>query len=350
MIRSISPAATREIASCVQVILDKCKNCIGNSITHNTVFRNAIICKSKLLLIDESVSTDQFNDSEIIEQLINTSSFGYVYYVRYNNKRVVVKISDILNVVNNILIDKSQYNYPENYLLDEFINECDQIIKYGSLISYFPNNIIKIFNTCTSFVENNIFPVNIIYMEHITGNIMSNYITNMPDDNANEVISLIRQLLAILLYCNLCGYYHNDVNLHNILVQKCNLTDVVINFNDVFQNSDISHNSFITIQNVSNIPVLVDYSFSKFIDKKILFPIECVMLLSVIKINTKCITLLSWMNKIDNILSQLLDKYNIYSTNFINKILSGNGIFDINDYNDLPSISNDDVLLIINNI
>jgi hypothetical protein len=127
---------------------------------------------------------------------------------------------------------------------------------------------------------------------------------------------------------NLLGYFHNDLNLKNIMVTK-------------FRNNDV--------------PVFIDYSFSKKVSETNLFPIECSIWISQIKRYFEGHKHIDKDNikkflSLADIFTDINIKYDIYDTIFIERFIAGSGVFTAEDYLSLPKIIQPDINKIFDSI
>lgn len=244
-----------------------------------------------------------FNDAE----LIGSGKFSKVYL----KKNKIIKISKIPEKINSLLFGKKICNHIAQKYLDEFFNEIHQTITYSRLNRIFPNNIIKISKATLAIVPNNKFPINIFEMNHIVGIPMCKFIEICIAEDFDKILSTC---LKVLFFSNTIGFFHNDINLTNILITK--------NLN----------------------PVFIDYSFSKNINKINKFPIECMFLISELKKVIRQNLHTDYFNLMYLMMSNFFTKYEIFNTEFIEKILTGSGIFSRLDYKNLKIISSFDLI------
>lgn len=277
-----------------------------------------------------NLESDYLNDNHLI--LIAKGKFSNIYQTTYfdqtnSSEQSVIKISYILKKINDLILNDKISEQSACDYIEEFENELTQNENFSKLSHIIPNNIIKIYYTHRLFVGNDLIPVNVICMEKVNGIILFNQINQLiKSENIQPLFNLIINCIKLFLNINLIGYFHNDINLTNILVE-----------NDQ--------------------PKLIDYSFSKILNKINLFPVECVIFirqlnnqLNIFFQNNICIrqnenikNMLIKFENIKNIFISLELKYNIHCTNFIEKIITGVGIFKQHDYNQLPTISNVDI-------
>ena len=270
-----------------------------------------------LILDLEYDDTVNIMDENTINSMtfLGKGSFGKVYENTNGSPNKVIKLSNILKKLNYYLnSDKISESMTDNFI-KEFRNEQKQITNFSELKQKFPANITQIYDTKCALIENEPFPINMIIMEKINGIVLQHFLKTCNDKQFKHVVIL---LLQIFLYANLNGYFHNDINMHNIMV--CNMIT----------------------------PVLIDYSFSKKINKIGVYPIECYILLNDIKNVVKNINIQNnpWFFDIFELFNKLNIKYSIYETNFIEKVLTHSGLFTKEDYEKLPLVETDDIELI----
>lgn len=249
-------------------------------------------------------------------QCIGTGQFSKIYKLG----STVIKLSKILEKTNMLLLQNKLCSHTVKNYLYEFDNENFQVMTYSQLNKIYPKNILKILKTNTIKIKNNIFPINITIMDYVDGVTFYNFIVNYKSITFNEFDMLIQfdkilhDCLKVLLFANSIGLFHNDINLSNILITR--------SFN----------------------PVFIDYSFSKKIKHINKFPIECFILMSELKNVIPNIFNTKYFNDVYLIFSSLFIKYEIYDTNFIEKIICKKGTFTKKDYKNLKNISSFDLI------
>lgn len=285
----------------------------------------------------DNLESDYLIDNNLI--LIAKGKFSNVYQTNSSDKsnssvqsngsdQSVIKISYILKKINDLILNGNISEQSACNYIEEFENELTQNENFSKLSHIIPNNIIKIYYTHRLFVGNDLIPVNVICMEKVNGTTLFNQIDQLiKSENIQSLFNLIINCIKLFLNINLIGYFHNDINLTNILVE-----------NDQ--------------------PKLIDYSFSKILNKINLFPVECVIFICqlnnffqnniYIRQNENIKNMLIKFENIKNTFVSLELKYDIHCTNFIEKIITGIGIFKQHDYNQLPTISNVDITKIHN--
>ncbi len=168
-------------------------------------------------------------------------------------------------------------------------------------------------------------------MGYVSGIKLSEFINKFK----NDYIDVILKVMLILMYANLRGYFHNDINMGNIIISEIDSisNDFFVNIND----------KIICLKFNNYVPVLIDYSFSKIIDSKNKFPIETyIMFEKFKKINLEW-QYVSIYKKIDDFFVLMCDKYLLLNTSFATKIIFGSGVFSLSDYEMLPVVNNDDI-------
>lgn len=255
---------------------------------------------------------------------LGKGSFGTTYL---HKNGTVIKCSHILEKINEHILknmNDSSMNYIANYM-SEFNNELIQIQEFSKLKKLFPKNIIHVYYTHRALVNNNMFIANVACMEYIDGinaNIYLDKLVKINTSNSLDAIfDFIKKCLKVIIQFNLLGYFHNDINLTNIMV-KDSSTELM--------------------------PIFIDYSFGKKLNELSIFPIECSMFVFQIKqyfeknkyaanININNFLLFA------DVMSVINEKYNIYETIFIEKIITGSGVFALKDYTHLPKITQEDI-------
>ncbi len=279
--------------------------------------------KIKSISIKESISIKNVHDMIFLGK----GNFGIVYKNKFNKNetnKTVIKFSFILKRLNEYFLKGEIIESSIENFITEFDNELTQIKEFSSLKSLFPDSITKIFDTKIILIENDIFPVNMCIMEYVDGINLNSFLdlifTNMDYD---RFYNFVHRCANMLITVNLLGYFHNDISLKNIMVKNM------------------------------EIPVLIDYSFSKKISKLNLFPIECCILISQLK---QYVELNEHVDKsklkklydVHNAIYNINIKYGIYGTVFIERFIVGSEVFTYNDYSELPIISNDDIKTLFN--
>lgn len=280
-------------------------------------------------IVDKKINSLEIRESIILKAIkkmpfLGKGNFGFVYDCEDGT---VTKFSHILRKINDYILKNDAIDSVIDNYMNEFDNELNQIIQFGQLKSLFPNNIISIYETYKAILEDDIFPVNVAKMEYVKGINVFDFLEKINDFDI--FLQFIKQCLKVLMNINLLGFFHNDLNLKNIMVKN---VDYNIN------------NTFVPV------PVLIDYSFSKKINTVNLFPIECSIWIFQIKKYFEDNTQYSNKNFDKTVFFNLVDyftglnvEYNIYETVFIEKFIVGTGIFTYEDYSELPLINQSDI-------
>lgn len=263
----------------------------------------------ELLNINKNINNKDlkyFNVLDLLSnyKIIGSGTFGNVY--RHND--VAIKTSNILEYVSELY---HTINNPEvDALINEYHNESKQIMTFSELSNNHPNNYLKIYDIINVLSPHNEFPYNIIFMNYINGINLHKFIQEIIQSDYEILFKMIIKIISLIFDANIGGFFHNDISLNNIIIDH--------NLN----------------------PVFIDYSFSKKIIKKNKYPVECNIFIDILNM-----TLLDDFKQLPkyvslyNFLSQLMNKYNITLTPFVEKILSGKGIFQLSDYFSLPELS-----------
>jgi serine/threonine protein kinase len=273
--------------------------------------------------------------------LIGWGTFGEVYLFNKNNISSAIKTSYILGYVSKLIKEKPIEIDQITIFTSEYDNEINQILSFAYLSKVLPNNYVKIFDIQTIFLNNYDFPLRLIYMEYVNGINMHKFISMFDDmDYLTACFSIISQLLLALMYSNINGFFHNDLNLGNIMIKRVdNVT--ALNFN--------IGNKHIILENKKKnayIPVIIDYNFSKKIVFTNKYPIDCYIIFEYLCEKLLNISYVTTNQKYKNtklLFLQLSSKYAINCTPFIEKIITGRGLFSVRDYANLPKISNEDI-------
>lgn len=292
----------------------------------DTIIKNYL----KRINIQKSSATEDFTKYKFIGR----GNFSEVY----ENDNIATKVSFILQK----FINETSFSSSETSILNYFDNvkyESLQYKSYSSLKKFFPECITQFYNSTHAYYKNSTLPVKIIKMEYINGICFNTFIKT--NENVTYLLEIISQLIQVLLNSNLMGYFHNDIAFRNILIKDNNNAEKYLSFITDIKLYD---------RQTTKIPVLIDYSFSKKILTKYKYPIECAFILSEItykleKYNPSFLKNIALKNLID-LFNVLNEKYEIFSTNFCGKLITGNGNFTKIDYLILPKISKSDVLKI----
>lgn len=239
-------------------------------------------------------------------EYIGSGKFGNTY----KKGDRAIKISHLLKKVNSLTLQNKLHNSTiENYL-NEFDKEKEQIINYSQLRSLFPDNILNIIEVKLVCLENEIFPATMVVMNYVDGITLFEFVQFCEINQFNKILF---DCMKVLLSSNIIGLFHNDINLSNILVSTDCLTTII------------------------------DYSFSKKINTPNKFPVECVTFLTELR-RVICDDLKTeYFLKLIELASQLALKYDIFTTDFMEKILTGHGTFTQLDYENLIEMSQDDI-------
>ncbi len=143
-------------------------------------------------------------------------------------------------------------------MVDDVLNEQNNIEKFSELKNIFPLHILSSehIEKCnyTDLKDDNKYLTNIFKLEKINGITLTDFFTNNYDEQTFYYI--IIQLFYVILYANINGYYHNDLNIDNIMIYFNNINN--LSYSQL-------KNYKITISDI-NLPIikLIDYSSSTF--------------------------------------------------------------------------------------
>jgi hypothetical protein len=143
-------------------------------------------------------------------------------------------------------------------MIDDIFNEENNIEKFSELKYVFPLHILSLkhIEKCNYIdsKDNNKYFTNIFKLEKINGITLTEFIRNHYDEKTFYFI--IIQLFYVMLYANINGYYHNDLNIDNIMIYYNNINHL---------SYDQLKNYKITISDI-NLPIikLIDYSSSTY--------------------------------------------------------------------------------------
>jgi serine/threonine protein kinase len=81
-----------------------------------------------------------------------------------------------------------------------------------------------------------------------------------------ELLHCVMQLVYILSYANLYGYFHNDITCNNVMIYFSDNSN--LSLNKLFLLDNIVHCNFSTTETMKKLPVvkLIDFSYSEYID------------------------------------------------------------------------------------
>lgn len=241
-------------------------------------------------------------------EFIGSGNFGKVY--KKDNK-TAIKISSMLKKINYFVEKSDVDSVVVDNLMKDFDNEHQQILSFSELKTTFPNNILDIYEVKLSYVEGKLFPSTIITMEYIEGVSLDKFIAV---SSASKVNKIVHEIMTMLMYANLSGYFHNDISHKNIIVQD-------------------------------ETAIIVDYNFSKKISETNKYPIECSIFMNEIKksfFSEKTVTFSEGFMTLLETLENFNEKYCISDTVFYEKIIFRSGVFTKSDYENLPDISKND--------
>lgn len=282
--------------------------------------RIACIIKKKIKHIRSQNWVMHISDDNLV--YLEKGTFGTIYE---NHENTLIKFSHTLKKINDSILKNHIQKHVLKKFLKEFDNELKQNEDFSKLKTMFPNNIMTINYTYRAFLVGDPFPVNVICMEKIIGLKVCDFLNeSLGHDDNITFLKFVKKCLEIFLHINTNGYFHNDVSLKNIIIKK---------YTSTYE------------------PVLIDYSFSKIINKQKLFPIECIIFVNQIKSFAKKnlssdklkLLLCTKFEALSNFMFNLYEKYCIYETVFIEKIMIGLGVFSYDDYANLPIILETDI-------
>lgn len=305
---------------------------------------NDLICPLILTNINYTNINNKLPDTfhtDIKYSMLGRGRFSYVFLIK--NTNTAIKISKILEHINDEWV-KIRYN-DENmmFFINEYINEQAQMVKYSKLKKIFPLNFIRIKKIKNIIFIGDILPSRIIKMEYINGVSLTTFLNKV--DNVDNYYNVISSILLILIYANTNGYFHNDINMGNILISE-------------LKNNPISTTQLKYSVKIGNIPVhldfsnyypvFIDYSFSKIINNKNKFPIEAFIIFEKIKTHNTNYHTFPLFENVMNIFTIIKHKYSISELDLIKNLLFGASVFSISDYKNLPEITNNDLDKIVN--
>lgn len=149
--------------------------------------------------------------------------------------------------------------------LNVSLNEITNSLKYGKLSLVFPHNIMKIESAekCKKDYSGLPFFANQFLIEKIDGFTLDKAIELMTE---NELLCSLIQILYILSYANMHGYFHNDITSDNIMIYYGNVTNII--FNKLFLFDNIVLCNIVTNDKMKSMPIvkLIDFSYSEYIN------------------------------------------------------------------------------------
>lgn len=146
--------------------------------------------------------------------------------------------------------------------LNVSINEIKNALKYEKLSYAFPHNIMRIESAerCQKSYNGSPFFANKFVIEKVSGTTLDKAIDVMTEQ---ELICCVMQLVYILSYANMHGYFHNDITCSNVMIYYGENDNLM--FNKLFLLDNIIHCNFHT---TSKLPIvkLIDFSYSEYIN------------------------------------------------------------------------------------
>lgn len=146
--------------------------------------------------------------------------------------------------------------------LNVSINEISNALKYEKLSYAFPQNIMRIESAerCKKSYNGSPFFANKFIVEKVNGATLDKAINVMSEQ---ELICCVMQLVYILSYTNMHGYFHNDVTCNNVMIYYGEHN--TLTFNKLFLFDNIIHCNF---HNARKLPIvkLIDFSYSEHIN------------------------------------------------------------------------------------
>lgn len=167
-----------------------------------------------------------------------------------DNPNKLIKQSYLLDQT-NIFINRSTSDYLCEDLIsaiDYTMNETKNNQVFSKLREVFPQHFINIEvieELCIASGKRQ----NVYKMDYVQGTLLNNFIS---DSNTDDLMlkNIIKQIVYVLIYMNVHGYYHNDIKLDNIMIE--NITPTNLSYNQF----DIQ----LELNEVKNIFKLIDYS------------------------------------------------------------------------------------------
>jgi serine/threonine protein kinase len=292
----------------------------------------------RLKFIFDNVNVDIHNCDNVkylLGEYIDRGAFGNVYVAK-SNKNYAIKISSIVDKIirHSVKCDDDSVML---MMLNECKNEITQIFEYSKLKHIYPLHIISHHDAFTfTSKEFNNCPMLYLLMDKVSGISMRTYLSKYCDDESQY--NIIIQLVLLLLSTNTMGYYHNDINMNNILIHNTKQNECTY---------DICNKKYIyDTHGIS--PILVDYSFSKtFLDcPKI--PMDFIIFVAMInkyidRFNFDVHLIITTINELS---FYFTEKYYGCINNFWGRIMSGDGLMSHEDYNILLPCDEDDIIKI----
>lgn len=183
------------------------------------------------------------------------------------NPNLYVKISDL--PFDSYLLSKSNVQgitcETIGDKLNVSINEIENATKFEKLSYAFPRNIMKIHSAerCVKNYGDIDFFANKFLIEKVNGLTLDEAIVTMTE---SELFCCIIQLIYILSYANMQGYFHNDITCNNIMIYYDEANTLMLN--KLFL---LEHNIICQLR-TTKLPIvkLIDFSYSEHIDYKLL--------------------------------------------------------------------------------
>lgn len=151
------------------------------------------------------------------------------------------------------------------------LNEINNSLKYEELAKIFQHNIMRVISGshCKRIYNDTHFVANKMVVEKVNGVTLDEaLITNSM--NEHELIICVLQLIYILTYANLNGYFHNDITCNNIMIYY--IEQNKLNLDKLCLSDRMIECKFVPAKNMRKLPIvkLIDFSYSEYIDKQYL--------------------------------------------------------------------------------
>jgi hypothetical protein len=230
------------------------QNCVGDP-------ELMLLRKKELEELNLSV-TKKCSNNRVGEKIGQGSSASV--YEMSGNPNAYLKISDLPydsyslfngNAINCDVLERK---------FDISIKEIENSLIYSRLVYAFPANIMKVESAerCQKNYGHSSFMANQFVLEKIVGHALDDVIGTMSEQ---ELICCVLQLVYILTYANINGYFHNDLTCNNIMIYYGE-NSLVLNRLNLADNLISLH--FNTNSTMSNLPIvkLIDFSYSTHIN------------------------------------------------------------------------------------
>lgn len=237
------------------------------------IFNTRHICDDDERVLQLTREMENLNDSVTKKcsihhesEKIGSGSSANIYKMS-GNPNLYVKISNL--PYESYMLSKSNQAGITCETIGDRLNvsmkEIGNSLKYEKLSYAFPHNIMRIESAerCQKSYNGSPFFVNKFIIEKVIGTTLDKAIDVMSE---YELICCVMQLVYILSYTNMHGYFHNDITCNNVMIYYGDITTLM--FNKLFLFDNIIHCNFQVNGMISKLPIvkLIDFSYSEYIN------------------------------------------------------------------------------------